>query len=118
MRILAIAAACSVTAMLISTTAIAQTANDNAASEPAAAVTKVALRSQNRQLSKAVRHALDSTKGLNAGNIAVLVKGGAVSLVGTVVDAAQIQVASNVTKGVPNVTAVDNRLIVAEEGAQ
>ena len=118
MRIFAIAAVCGVTALLVSTATIAQTTNDSAPPQPTAAMTKAALHSQNRQLSKAVRRALHSTKGLNSSNIAVLVKGGTVSLVGTVTDDAQIQVAGNVTKGDANVTAVDNRLIVAEEGAQ
>jgi osmotically-inducible protein OsmY len=118
MRISALVAACTAVAVLISNVAIAQTSNNTVASQPAAGVTKAALRSQNRQLSKSVRHALYSTKGLAASNIAVIVKRGTVSLVGTVPDASQIPVAGDVAKRVPQVVAVDNRLIVEEEGAQ
>ncbi|RKE39230.1 BON domain-containing protein [Paraburkholderia sp. BL23I1N1] len=118
MRICVIVAACSVTAALISIPSIAQTVSDTAASQPAAATTKAALRSQNLQLSKAVRHALYSTKGLDATRISVFARGGKVSLVGTVVDEAQIQVAGDAAKRVPKVVAVDNRLIVAEDGGQ
>ena len=117
MRISAfIAAACSVAA-LVSNAAIAQGSND-AASQPAAAMTKADARAHNRQLSKSVRRALYSTKGLVASNVAVLVKGGTVSLVGTMADDKQIRLAGDVAKRVPQVETVDNRLIVEEEGAQ
>lgn len=117
MRISALAAACAVLALL-SSTAIAQSTPDAAASQAAPATTKADVRQHNRQLSKAVRHALYSTKGLIASNIAVLVKGGTVSLVGTVPDSKQIDLAGAATQRVPQVAAVDNRLIVEEEGAQ
>ncbi len=117
MRISAFAAV-GIAAAFASHLAIAQTANDAAASQPAVAMTKADARLHNRQLSKSVRHALYSTKGLQASNIAVLVKGGTVSLVGTVPDASQIQKAGDVAQRVPQVAAVDNRLIVEEEGAQ
>ena len=116
MRISALFATCTAVVALVSNAAIAQTSNDAVASQPAAGMTKASIRLQNRQLSKAVRHALSSTKGLNAGNIAVLVKSGTVSLVGTVPDASQIPVAGDVAKRVPRVVTVDNRLIVEEEG--
>lgn len=96
--------------------AVSPDSNDAVASQPAAGMTKASIRAQNRQLSKAVRHALFSTKGLNASNIAVLVKNGTVSLVGTVPNAAQIPIAGDVAKCVPHVAAVDNRVIVEEDG--
>jgi osmotically-inducible protein OsmY len=116
MRISTLVATCAAVVALVSNAAIAQTSNEAVASQPAAGMTKASIRLQNRQLSKAVRRALYSTKGLNASNIAVLVKNGTVSLVGTVPDAAQIPVAGDVAKRVPQVAAVDNRVIVEEEG--
>ncbi|WP_144148657.1 BON domain-containing protein [Paraburkholderia sp. BCC1884] len=117
MRISTLAATCAVLALL-SNAAIAQSTSDTAASQAAPATSKADARQHNRQLSKAVRHALHSTKGLTSSNIAVLVKGGTVSLVGTVPDSKQIDVAGDVAKRVPQVSDVDNRLIVEEEGAQ
>ena len=118
MRISALVATCAAIVALVSNAAMAQSSNDAVASQAAAGMTKASIRLQNRQLSKAVRHALFSTKGLNASNIAVFVKNGTVSLVGTVPDAAQIPVAGDVAKRVPHVAAVDNRVIVEEEGGQ
>jgi len=115
MRISALIAACGTVAAFISSAAIAQATTDTAASQQAAP-TKKELRAENHQLAKAVRRALYSTKGLAANNIAILVKGGTVSLVGTVPVESQIAIAGDVAKRVPHVDAVDNRLIVAEEG--
>lgn len=71
---------------------------------------------QNRKLSKAVRQALDKTKGLVSANIAIVVKAGTVALVGSVPDQKQIDLAGAVAQKVPNVKSVDNRLEVDEEG--
>ncbi|AUT75656.1 hypothetical protein C2L64_45725 [Paraburkholderia hospita] len=116
MRISTLIVACGAVAALISNAAIAQTGNDATASQPAVAVTKSALRAQNRQLSKAVRRALYATKGLTASNIEVLAKGGTVSLLGTVPVESQISMAGDAVKRVPHVKVVDNRLTVAVEG--
>jgi osmotically-inducible protein OsmY len=118
MRICSLVATYVAVVALVSNAAIAQSSNDAVASQPAPGMTKASIRLQNRQLSKAVRRALYSTKGLNASNIAVLVKAGMVSLVGTVPVESQISIAGDVAKRVPQVAAVDNRLIVEEEGAQ
>jgi hyperosmotically inducible protein len=55
---------------------------------------------------------------LTSTNIAVLVKGGAVALVGTVPDNSQIQLAGDAAKRVPNVQSVANRLVLEEEGVE
>ncbi|MGA3249961.1 MAG: BON domain-containing protein [Paraburkholderia sp.] len=106
-----------VVASLLSTIAYAQTDADSPSASAPAASDKKALRLQNRQTSKSVRRALAATKGLVSSNIAILVKGEVVTLVGTVPDNAQIQLAGDVTKGVPNVQNVDNRLILEEEAS-
>jgi osmotically-inducible protein OsmY len=118
MRISALVVACAAVVALLSTAAIAQSNNDAVASHAGAGMTKASIRLQNRQLSKAVRHALYSTKGLNASNIAVLVKAETVSLMGTVPVESQISIAGDVARRVAQVAAVDNRLIVEEVGAQ
>ncbi|WP_028208069.1 BON domain-containing protein [Paraburkholderia nodosa] len=51
-------------------------------------------------------------KEINAGNISVIAKGGAVTLDGTVVDASQIDKVSEIAKGVPGVTSVTNKLTI------
>jgi hyperosmotically inducible protein len=105
-----------IAAALLSSSAYAQTNSTNAGATPAPAVSdKKAVRAENRQTSKAVRHALTATKGLASANIAILVKGGVVTLVGSVPDSAQIQLAESAAKQVPQVQAVDNRLILEEE---
>ena len=118
MWIPALVATCAAVVALVSSAAIAQISNDAVALQPAAGMTKASIGLQNRQLSKAVRHALYSTKGLNASSVAVLVKHGTVSLVDTVPDAAQIPVAGDVAKRVPHAATSDNRVIVEEEGAR
>lgn len=103
-------------AALLSSSAHAQTSSTNAAATPAPVVSdKKVVRAENRQTSKAVRHALTATKGLVSANIAILVKGNVVTLVGSVPNSAQIQLAESAAKQVPQVHAVDNRLILEEE---
>jgi hyperosmotically inducible periplasmic protein len=105
-----------VVASLLSGIAHAQTTADSSGASAPASSDKKVLRLQNRQTSKSVRHALTATKGLVSSNIAILVKGDLVTLAGTVPDTAQIQLAENAAKGVPQVHTVDNRLLVEEEG--
>ncbi|MFM0206562.1 BON domain-containing protein [Paraburkholderia sediminicola] len=109
---------CGLAALLSADLAFAQGASDTNAPQPIGNNSKSAIRAQNRQLSKAVRHALYATKGLISSNIAVLVKGGAVTLVGTVPDNSQIQLAGDAAKRIPNVQSVDNRIVLEEEGAE
>jgi hyperosmotically inducible periplasmic protein len=103
-------------AALLSSSAFAQTSTTNAVTTQApAASDKKAVRAENRQTSRAVRHALTATKGLVSANIAILAKGDVVTLVGSVPDSVQIQLAESAAKRVPQVHSVDNRLIVEEE---
>ncbi|MFM0220729.1 BON domain-containing protein [Paraburkholderia dipogonis] len=118
MRLSIFTVTCGLIALLSTDLVFAQTASDANAPQSTANTSKSAIRAQNRQLSKAVRHALYATKGLTSSNIAVLVKGGVVSLVGTVPDSSQIQLAGDAAKRVPQVQSVDNRLVLEEEGAQ
>jgi hyperosmotically inducible protein len=103
-------------AALLSCSAYAQTSPDTTNTPAPTATDKKAVRAQNRQTSKAVRHALTATKGLVSSNIAVLVKGDVVTLVGTVPDDSQIQLAETAARTVPQVHTVSNRLILEEEG--
>jgi hyperosmotically inducible periplasmic protein len=118
MRLSNLAAACGLVALLSTNLAFAQSASAANTPDSSGSTSKSAIRAQNRQLSKAVRHALYATKGLSSSNIAVLVKGGVVSLVGTVPDSSQIQLVGDAAKRVPQVQSVDNRIVLEEEGAQ
>ncbi|MFM0336794.1 BON domain-containing protein [Paraburkholderia fungorum] len=118
MRLSTFTVTCGLVVLLSTNLVFAQSASDANTPEPTGSTSKSAIRAQNRQLSKAVRHALYATKGLSSSNIAVLVKGGVVSLVGTVPDSSQIQLAGDAAKRVPQVQSVDNRIVLEEEGAQ
>ncbi|MGF6935518.1 hyperosmotically inducible protein [Paraburkholderia sp. UCT70] len=67
-------------------------------------------RQGDRALSRKVRAALMKDKEISASNISVRAKGGAVTLFGTVSDAAQIDRAAGVAQAVPGVTTVKNNL--------
>lgn len=77
---------------------------------------KKAMRIQNRQLEKKIRHALTKIRDLDSAGVVILVKSASVVLVGTVPDEGQIQIAGNAAKSVPGVIHVKNNLIVAEPG--
>jgi hyperosmotically inducible periplasmic protein len=70
------------------------------------------LRKSNRALRRKIYAALANHKEINAGDISVVARGGAVTLNGTVVDASQIDKVAQVAQGVPGVTSVTNRLTV------
>jgi hyperosmotically inducible periplasmic protein len=70
----------------------------------------------NKQLAKNVRRALAKTKGLTSTDITTIAKGGAVTLEGTVPDAAQIDKATEAAKGVAGVTSVKNALTIRAIG--
>ena len=74
-----------------------------------------AARQANRALSKKVLRAL-SKDGVKTSGINVIAKGGAVVLVGSVIDPAQIDKAAQIANGVPGVTSVKNSLTVHEVG--
>ena len=90
---------------------------DAMTSKASTAYRNTAMHAENRRTSKAVRRALTAKKGLVSANIAILTKGDVITLVGSVPDASQISLAESAAKGVPQVHAVDNRLVVeGEEG--
>lgn len=113
-------AVCATTiAILVSPLVHAQTApssGDGTATSEMAPTTKKQIRTDNRLLSRAVRHSLTKTKTLNASGITVLARGGKVTLDGSVPDASQIELAANAASATHGVTQVDNRLIVREVG--
>jgi hyperosmotically inducible periplasmic protein len=105
--------------MLVASFAHAQTTpsgGDNMASSAMAHASKKQMRADNHALSKAVRRALEKTKGLEMSGISVLSRGGKVTLDGTVPNNDQIPLAGNVASSTPGVTSVDNRLVMREEG--
>jgi hyperosmotically inducible periplasmic protein len=110
-------------------------AQDNSASAPAAPAasasgptaaaqhnvnqSKAALRqarAANRALGRKVRAALARDRNISVSNITVRAKDGAVILQGTVPEAAQIQRAGDVAKGVDGVTSVRNALTIRPVG--
>ncbi|BAN26572.1 BON domain-containing protein [Caballeronia insecticola] len=106
----AVAALCAVTCFDVwSQTSEPASASAMAASSPAAPVTG---RKANRALRRQVYGAIAKHKEINAGNISVVAKDGAVKLTGTVTDASQVDKVGDITKGVPGVTSVINGLTV------
>jgi osmotically-inducible protein OsmY len=70
------------------------------------------MRTANRALRKKVYASIAKYKEINAGDISVVAKSGAVTLNGTVVDALQIDKVAQIAQGVPGVISVTNRLTV------
>jgi osmotically-inducible protein OsmY len=66
----------------------------------------------NRALRRQVYAAIGKHKEISAGNISVIAKDGAVTLNGTVTDAAQVGKVAEITKSVAGVTSVTNKLTV------
>ncbi|CAB3721856.1 hypothetical protein LMG22037_04835 [Paraburkholderia phenoliruptrix] len=66
-----------------------------------------------RKLGLDVRKALSKTQGFDVSNVYVRARGGAVTLTGTVPDAAQIPLAEDAAKSVAGVKSVSNKLTVA-----
>ncbi|WP_395065258.1 BON domain-containing protein [Paraburkholderia silvatlantica] len=69
-------------------------------------------RQADRALRRKVYSAIGKDKSINAGNISVRAKSGAVTLTGTVSDPAQVGQVEEIAKGVPGVTSVTNKLTV------
>ena len=86
----------------------AQAASGMQASAAAAPTGKQA----DRALRRKVYAAIGKEKAINAGNISVRAKNGAVTLTGTVSDTAQVGRVEEIAKGVPGVTSVTNKLTV------
>ena len=107
------------TGMIIATHAIAQSGSEQvgAMSADRAAVVRISSTSDaDRELSRSVRRALSRTPGLVVSGIHVQARDGAVQLTGNVPSRAQIQQAGDVTKAVPGVTSVSNRLTLRTRG--
>ncbi|PCE34192.1 BON domain-containing protein [Burkholderia ubonensis] len=83
-----------------------------AASAVESAAAPVSARKANRALRRQVYAAIAKHKKISAGNISIVVRGGAVTLNGTVTDASQVNEVAEIVKGVPGVTSVTNKLIV------
>lgn len=82
------------------------------ASAAPAASTAREVRKANRALSRKVYAALAKHKEIDAGSISVVARDGAVTLNGTVAEAAQIDTVVAVAKTVPGVKSVSNKLSV------
>ncbi|TDY21553.1 BON domain-containing protein [Paraburkholderia sp. BL6665CI2N2] len=67
-------------------------------------------RQANRALRRTVYAALAKHKEIDAGDISITAKGGAVMISGTVPDASQISTVTEVAKSVPGVTAVTSKV--------
>jgi hyperosmotically inducible protein len=85
--------------------------NGAAMTAPGTATAK-ATRQANRALRGKVYAAIVKHKEIDAGNISVIAKDGAVTLDGTVADAVQTDKVEEISKSVPGVMSVTNRLIV------
>jgi hyperosmotically inducible protein len=85
---------------------------------PASATTQStkASRVADRALSKQVHVALVKAKIIDAPNIVVRVKNGAVTLAGSVREQSQIDRAGEVARGVSGVNSVDNALTIRQPG--
>jgi hyperosmotically inducible protein len=106
---------CGVLVALTSVCAWSQTGATSAASNgtsmaASGALTATAARQANRALRRKVYAAVVKHKEIDAGNISVIAKDGAVTLDGKVVDATQIDKVTEIAKGVPGVVSVTNRL--------
>lgn len=97
----------------LSTHASAQGSGAPVASAPApVSPTAREVRKANRALSRKVYAALAKHKEIDAGNISVVARNGAVTLNGTVTESTQLGMVADIAKGVPGVTSVTNRLSV------
>ncbi|WP_233847525.1 BON domain-containing protein [Paraburkholderia sp. HD33-4] len=102
-----------VVAMVMACSVYAQNAPATDTASAAAAVK--AGKAANHELNRKVRHALTKTQGLDVSHIAVRVRGGAVTLTGTVPDQGQADKAAEAAKGVEGVTSVTNKLTAKQQ---
>ena len=103
------------TSLTAITYADGQTASSSS-NVPAAPQSRSAIRQQNQQLERNVRHALSKTKNLDATDITVLARSGAITLNGSALDDNQIQLAATTAASVNGVTSVKNDLHIRETG--
>jgi hyperosmotically inducible protein len=111
-----IRSASGVVVMLASLSAFAQASGTDAMAAPAAAASAHSSKAENRQLGKTVKRALTKNKEIDASNIYVRARDGAIRLTGYVPENAQIQIATDVAQGVSGVSSVDNKLSVRQPG--
>ena len=113
--------AVAVAALILAASGNAWSQSDRTASAPAgmqaasaagSAGAPVSTRKADRALSRKVYAAIGKHKKISAGNISVVARGGAVTLSGTVTEAAQVSEVAQIAKGVPGVTSVTNKLTV------
>ena len=112
MKLAGIVSIALMSSVLVSGATFAQT--DEAATS--SATTKKTVRAEDRQTAKAIRRAFAKTKGLDATNIHVRARGGAILLDGSVPDASQIPLAQAAAQAVQGVQTVRNGLTVKEPG--
>ncbi|WP_421046779.1 BON domain-containing protein [Paraburkholderia sp. A1RI-2L] len=91
--------------------ASASSAAQGATAAPAASTARE-VRKANRALSRKVYAALGKHKEIDAGNISIVARDGAVTLNGTVEEQSQIDTVAAVAKAVPGVKSVTNKLTV------
>nr|WP_175197105.1 BON domain-containing protein [Paraburkholderia caffeinitolerans] len=87
-------------------------ASSGAALNASGGTTARTARQANRALKRKVYAALAKHKEIDAGDIGVTAKGGAVAISGTVSDASQINTVVEIVKGVAGVTSVTSKLTV------
>ena len=107
--ILGIRAALGVAILTVSLGAWPQASVSVAASSPTSAKE---MRQANRALRRKVYAAFAKQKEIDAGNIGVTAKNGAITLTGTVAEASGIDTAGQLAKDVPGVTSVTNKIAV------
>lgn len=81
-------------------------------------MTAKAARQANRALRRKVYAALAKHKEIDAGDISITAKGGALMINGTVPDTSQIDTVAEVAKGVEGVTSVTSKLTVRKPFGQ
>ncbi|HTH61325.1 MAG TPA: BON domain-containing protein [Paraburkholderia sp.] len=112
-------------ALLVAASLGAYAQNDQSTAAPASPTTAAsptatakqqskAARAANRKLGRQVRAALVHAGNINVSNITVRARDGAVTLQGSVPDAAQIERATQAAQGVAGVTSVKNALSVRQ----
>ena len=95
--------------------AVSSTVETSSATAASASMTAAEIRKANRALRRKVYAAIVAHKEINAGNISVIARNGAVTLDGSVVDTPQIDRVAEIARGVPGVTSVTNRLTVKKQ---
>jgi hyperosmotically inducible periplasmic protein len=112
---------CAMSALMLVSSIHAWSQSNDAAAAPggsAAAASGVtspkAAKQADRAMRKKIYAAIAKYKAIDAGNISVTAKSGAVTLNGTVKDASQVNQVADIAHGVPGVTSVTNKLTVVK----